>query len=82
MLLEILIVYFQYINPNLCTEEFKISLPSNYLWYKIFSVILSVHKYLIVNDIDMASVFFFNVDCVFRRHDALYLQLFNKTLPV
>jgi hypothetical protein len=59
MLLEMLIVYFQYINPNLCTEEFKISLPSDYLRYNIFSVIISMHKYLlIVNDSDVATVYF------------------------
>jgi hypothetical protein len=59
MLLKMLIIYFQYINPNLCTEEFKISLPNNYLWYSIFSVIISMHKYLlIVKDIDMATLFF------------------------
>lgn len=60
MLLEMLIAYFQYINPNLSKEEFKISLPNNYLWYSIFSFIISMHKYLlIVNDIDMTTVFFF-----------------------
>jgi len=31
ILLEILIAYFQSINQNLYTEEFKISLPGDYL---------------------------------------------------
>jgi len=43
MLLEILIVYFQYINPNIYiyilyiyTEEFKISLPSDFMIQHFF----------------------------------------------
>ena len=59
MLLEMSILYFQYRNPILYKEEFKISLPSDYLWYSFFSVTIFMHKYLlIVNGIDMSTVLF------------------------